>query len=250
MWPLCPHCHTSGATLAALLPRGAPSCGFSSFWEGRPPLACLRRDLGSAFYETSLPAREMPVGLVFHAVAPFWAGAPSRGCSGRAWRRRGVVCAPGVAVGAVTAPAAAKGHTGAWLRAISLVGSAQREPALHSLRCPSAASCLQRWHSQPVLPARAPAGTFPSRKQVPSSPAGCWGTLGDPQREQSLPAPLPSPMVGCIGVLWSLTTLHSSNKCFGSVPRGDGDGSLGWAGKEAAACQGAKDPWGAGTGGL
>lgn len=52
----------------------------------------------------------------------------------------------------------------------------------------------------------------------------------------SIPAALPSPVVSSRGVLCSLATPHSSNKCFGSAPCGDG--SLGWAGKEAAMCQG------------
>lgn len=46
----------------------APRCGYSTVREGRPLLPCLPRDLGNAFYELSLPARETPVCLFFHAV--------------------------------------------------------------------------------------------------------------------------------------------------------------------------------------
>lgn len=82
-------------------------------------------------------------------------------------------------------------------RAITLPGNAQGEPALDlpavSSAVPSAASCLQGWHSQPALPAHAGAGTpFPrgnkclrllvdagARKEISRVSRGClWSAAG------------------------------------------------------------------------
>lgn len=70
---------------------------------------------------------------------------------------------------------------------------------LRALQCPSAA-CRDGTASLASLHA------FPSRRQVPASPGGCWGTKGDPRGEQRLPSPLPSPVVSCSGA-WPPCTL-------------------------------------------